>query len=185
MVAEAAFRQWEKAPSDVSYLAMRRAMKKVPSLEEKYQAVIARHLLQDHHLEEAFALAHRSIARIEVDAPFHAAYGKASLLIEQEAYQAALESAVGLKERMVEVCQHAAQEELSGGAVLYAHNLLRIAFLHRQLDNPAGERAAWEDLEGFLKEKRRLSVLLLDSFQDQGVSLSHYMAERKRQLKAL
>jgi hypothetical protein len=75
-------------------------------------------------------------------------------------------------------------EQLVGGAVLYAHNLLRIACLQQALKNKPGEMAAWEELESFLhlNEKSPVGHLILKNFQEKGLNLSNYIAERKKDL---
>jgi hypothetical protein len=182
--AEEAVAKWGSAQSEASYQEMRRALKKVPALEEKYEAVIAQKLFEGDQISEALTLAHRSLSRIQEDAPFHAAYGETTLLIEQGDYQDALEKSVGLKEQMAREhdWNQMSGEWLAGGALLYAHNLLRIAFLQQELKNNPGEKAAWDELESFLKEKESLSALVIGNFREKGLDLSNYIAERKKQL---
>ena len=74
-----------------------------------------------------------------------------------------------------------------GGALLYAHNLLRVACLQQALGNAFGEEAAWEEFSAFLRLEKGspLSDLILNSFREKGVDLSHYILERKSILKQL
>jgi hypothetical protein len=183
-VAEASVANWQEKQDDDSYIQMRKALKKVPMLEKKYGSVIAQKLFQRNQLADALALAHKSIHQIQEDAPFHAAYGEATLLIEQGAFQDALERSVGLKENMLHQCdlEQRFGSQPVGGALLYAHNLLRIASLQKELKNKPGEKAAWEELERFLGTKESLSHLVFSNFRDKGLDLSHYIAERKKQL---
>lgn len=165
--AETAFAKWEAALGDETlYGEMRKAVRKVPALGKKYEAVIAQKLLNSEKIDEALELAERSISRVEGEAPFHSQYARTSLLIEQGNYQEALENAVALKEMLAE------RESL-----LYAHNLLRIACLQQELKNRPGEKVAWEELETFLKGKSFLS-----NFTDKNVDLAQYIAERKKAL---
>ncbi len=178
VAAEQAIALWEKGGDDASYNDMRKALRKVPTLEKKYEATIAQKLFEKDKIDEALILAHNSLKRIENDAPFHAAYGEITLLIEQGLYQNALEGAVRLKEQM----KSWSEIEYEGGSVLYAHNLLRIAFLQQELNNRPGEKYAWEELENFLKDRSTLSRLVYGNFREKGLDLTHYISERKKHL---
>lgn len=179
-LAEAAVNKWQVNGDTGSYFEMKKALKKVPNLERKYNAVIAQKLFQKDRLSDALNIAYSSIQKIEEEAPFHAAYGKTSLLIEQGSYQDALEKSVGLKERMQKQCNF--QNPNAGGTFLYVHNLLRIACLQKELKNKPGEKAAWDELERFLGSKSSLSQAVFSQFRDKGLDLSHYIIERKKQL---
>jgi hypothetical protein len=182
--AEASVAKWQEKADDASYIEMRNALRQVPTLEKKYGSVIAQKLFQRNRLADALSLAHKSIHQIEEDAPFHAAYGSTTLLIEQGAFQDALERSVSLKEKMQHQCDLDQQigRQPVGGSLLYAHNLLRIASLQKELKNKPGEKAAWDELEQFLRTKESLSHLVFANFRDKGLDLSHYIAERRKQL---
>lgn len=181
--AEEAVARWKEKDDDASYNEMRKALKKVPSLEKKHSGAIAQKLFQRNRLADALTLAHRSMNALE-EAPFHAAYSKMSLLIEKGEYQNALEQAVGLKENMLKSCDlnHEVGGHSVGGGLLFAHNLLRIACLQQELANQPGEKAAWEDLETFLEERTSLQRVVFENFRDKGLDLSHYIIQRKKQL---
>ena len=129
------FQSTPKSEAYASYAEMKKAFKKVPSFEKKYEAAIAQKLFQKDRISDALVFAHNSLKRIEGDAPFHASYGQTTLLIEQGSYQEALEKSVGLKEQMMreQNWSQAGEEPLLGGALLFAHNLLRIACLQQEL----------------------------------------------------
>lgn len=184
IAAEELVSKWKEDDSQISYDEVRKTLKKVPSLEKKYASVIAQKLFQRNQLSDALELAHKSIEQIQEDAPFHAAYGNTTLLIEQGSYQDALERSVALKEKMLRECdlEKQAGRQPVGGALLFTHNLLRIACLQKELKNKPGEKAAWDELERFLTEKKCLSHLLFNNFKDKGLDLSHYITERKKQL---
>ena len=71
LAAEESVIKWQELEDDASYIEMRKALKKVPSLEKKYGSVIAQKLFQRNRLADALSLAHKSIHQIEEDAPFH------------------------------------------------------------------------------------------------------------------
>lgn len=183
--AERAFAKWKQAPQDEAlYREMKEMLRKVPDLEKKYGAVVAQELFNEAKIEEALGFAHRALQQVQGEAPFHLAYGETTLLIEQGAYQQALEKAVALKEQMRNAFHwtQTSRESLPVGSLLYAHNLLRIACLHQHLQNKPGEKAAWEELEAFLQMKDPLSDLVYSNFREKGFNLAHYIAERKKQL---
>ena len=184
LAAEAAIAKWEASRDEASFQEMKRALKKVPALEKKYEATLAQKLFEGDQLSKALSIAHRSILRVEKDVPFHATYGETSLLIEQGSYQDALERSVALKKQMDQSLNwgHKDGDLLVGGELLYAHNLLRIAFLQQELHNKPGERAAWEELESFLQAKERLASLVFGNFREKGLDLADYIAERKKHL---
>jgi hypothetical protein len=169
--AEAAVAKWQASPQDDAlYTGMKEAVRNAPALGRKYEAAIAQKLLNTEKIEEALALANRSISRVQDEAPFHTQYARTSLLIEQGNYQQALENAVTLKEQLP-----------ASVSLLYAHNLLRIAFLQQELKNRPGEKAAWEELEDFLQTSAHADILL-STFSDRHVDLAQYIAERKKSL---
>ncbi len=177
--AEAAFSEWKASPQDdLLYQSMQEAIRSVPAVQSKYEASIAQKLLDTNKINEALVLANRSFGRLEEEAPFHAAYAKTSLLIEQESFQKALENAVTLKEQMG---GSFALEHKAGG-LLYVYNLLRIACLQQELNNRPGEKAAWEELESSLQGEARLANILFASFTDRKINLTQYIAERKKAL---
>ncbi len=183
--AEIAYSNWEAAPEDEElYQKMKEAIRKVPALERKYEAFIAQRLLDGEKTSEAIQLANHSLNRIKQDTPFHASYALASLMIEQGAYEEALDKALQLKDQMEHFFDLSSLtgDRLVGGSVLYAHNLLRIACLLHQLQNRAGEKAAWEEFENFIKKKNPASDLVLGSFSDKQIDLNSFITERKKNL---
>lgn len=179
LIAETAFEKWSSSPNDTSlFRDMQAALRKVPQLESKYEALIAQTLLDraqnEEQIAQAVTFAAKSLSSsLHEEVPFHAAYGENSLKIEQGAYQEALEKAVSLKEAMGKV-----PEMISPKSPLYVYNLIRIASLQQKLANRPGEKAAWEELEQFLST----SNPAVQNFQEKGLDLSHYIAERKKQL---
>lgn len=175
--AEAAFSQWEASPQNEElYQGMQKAIGTVPSLKKKYEGAIAQRLLDMEKIPEALAMARASLNRVRGDVPFHSAYGETSLLIQQGQFQEALQRAVALKEEMSSLADG------KEGALLYAYNLLRIASLQQELKNRPGEKAGWEELESYLQRHGETAVLLFNDFSENTLSLSQYIAERKRSL---
>lgn len=181
--AESIFSQWMASPQDAElYEKMRKALKKVPGLEKKYEAAIAQKLLDGERMDEALDMAHRSLGRIKGDMPFHAAFATNSLLIEQKAYPDALIRAIELKEQMERNFDFNVPNPFAGGSLLYAYNLMRIACLQEKLKNASGEKVAWEEFEAFIHKKENISDLIVASFSEQKIDLNSYIAERKKSL---
>jgi hypothetical protein len=185
--AENVFVKWEASPqNELLFEEMKKALHKVPALEKKYEAAIIQKLIEVGKGVDALEMARHSLKTIGQEAPFHAAFAETSLLIEGKVYQEALEKSVGLKEKMAKEwdLERLSRDEGVGGSLLYAHNLLRIACLHQELKNKPGEKAAWEELEAYLKlhEESSIGALILNNFQDKGIRLSDYIAARKKQL---
>lgn len=177
--AETAVAKWSASPGDGKlYLGMKEALRQVPDLGVRYEASIAQNLMNTDQLDKALVMANRALSRVEQDIPYHAHFAKTSLLIEQEDFQKALEASVALKEQMGSVFLESHQ----GGSLLYVHNLLRIACLQQELQNRFGEKAAWEELEGFLNGKSKLAEKFLASFSEKQVDLTQYITERMKSL---
>ncbi len=183
LVAEEKYSKWLKDPKDEqSFLEMKKALKKVPDLERKYGAMIAQELFQRNQLADAIVFAEDALKHIQLEAPFHAMYGQTSVLIEQGSFQDALELAVNLKESMDSFGFESIENSKEAGSLLYAHNLLRIACLQKELSNKPGEKAAWDALEIFFDQRQSLAKQVMGTFRDGGLDLSHYISERKKSL---
>lgn len=182
-IAEEKMSLWLKNPEDDKvFLDMKKALKKVPDLEKKYGAMIAQELFQRDHFQDALGYAEDALKNLNQEAPFHAVFGATTVLIEKGSFQDALEQAVHLKQIMETEGVATALDQAGSASVLYAHNLLRIACLQKELLNKPGEKAAWDELESFLKQRDGVSKQVLNNFRDHGLDLSHYIQERKKSL---
>lgn len=181
--AKEAFAKWKASPeNETFYEEMKTAFQTVPGQGDAHEASVAQSLMNKEKIAEALSFAQRPLQALKEEAPFHASFGETSLLIEQGAFQEALERSVSLKEQMVrewDIERLGKETPLAGGTILYAQNLLRIACLQKELENRPGEKVAWEELEAFL-EKGPTASLIYGNFREKGIDLSHYIAERKR-----
>lgn len=185
IAANDAVAAWEADPHDETlYKNMKAALRKTPDLEKNYRPLIAQKLLERDRVKEALSWAGESLKGIEMDVPFHAAYGNTSMMIAQGGFQEALEQSVRLKEKMTQsmLWVKSQDETLKGGMLLYAHNLLRIACLQQELKNKPGEKAAWEEFEAFLNSRKPIAGIVYENFREKGVDLTHYILERKKHL---
>jgi hypothetical protein len=173
LAAENAYTHWLAEPKDQNrYEAMEKAFKKAPALKKKYESAIAQKLLSLGRTQEGLNMAHSVLKRAKAAAPLHVAFATATLLIEQGAYQQALEQTVALKEHMPD----------HRPSVLYAELLIRIAALHQQLENRPGEKAAWDELQAHFKADPVAADVVLGSFSEKQIDLFQYMAERQKNL---
>ncbi len=187
-LAETLFEKWKLAADDSAlFEKMSQALRKVPTLQKKYEPVIAQKLMGGGKGAEALHIAYRAIEQAKSSIPYHAHFAETSLLIEKGQYQQALLAAVHLKEEMLKAYEEKEfwNESPRGGSLLFAHNLLRIACLQQELKNKPGELAAWNELEEKLLKhnKSPTTELLLSSFQEKRLDLTHYIAMRKSILK--
>lgn len=137
------FSAWKKQPEEKTlYQSLRKAAKQA-SGPSPIHAEIAQVLLSLDRVDEAEPLARASLDQLRKVAPAYAEFAEISLLICRKNYQKALERAVSLKEALEEK-----------GSLLYGKNLVRIAFLQQQLENGAGETAAWSELKELIGSQR-------------------------------
>jgi hypothetical protein len=185
--AKKVFEQWKKAPLDQTLKEeMYKSLKKIEGLEQAKQSEIAQTLIAAGQIESADPLARQSIERLRKEAPLHAAYAEATLRIEKGEFQKALEASVALKAQMERELDAKALKgrSLRGGCTLYASNLLRIAFLQKQVGNAPGELSAWEEVKGLLDmhEDSVAAQLLEANFGKTGFALSDFISQRERSL---
>lgn len=157
---------------------VKKLMHKSSSLEKRMAPEVLQLLVANGKLGDAEELSSKALKEAKEIIPFHVFFSETSSLIERMHYQEALEKSVSLRERMLK----APKEEKLGTSVIFAYNLLRIACLQQTLQNKPGEKAAWEDLEGFFQEQKETSSKLLEIFQERGVDLFQYISLRKKAL---
>jgi hypothetical protein len=180
---ESAYAKWRAAPEDEAlYQTMRGALQKTPALEKRYEAAIAQTLFDLGKTEEGLGLARNSLKRVDGETPFHTAYAAQTLLIQQGNYSEALKGALELQEKMDVLLDRTAwnAHSLSGGSLLYAYNLLRIASLQQELGNQAGEQAAWAELETYFEKNPLAAQVIRENFSESGIGLDHYLQKRRR-----
>lgn len=110
-------------------------LKSAPTLQSKYDGMVAQVLLNRGKVSEAQPYIERTLARTSNDdTPYFADYSNTTLTIGNEAYAEALTQAQALDNQLTE----------ENAPILKAYNLLRIAMLQQQLGNKPGELQAWE-----------------------------------------
>jgi len=175
--AKTLFEQWKQTPSNQKlYKEMRLSVKKIPGLERSLEAQTAQILLSDGQFDAAEVLAKSSLNRLRKESPIHAAFGSTSILIEKKEYQKALEASVALKEEM---------ERMSDNkSTIYACNLLRIAFLQKQVCNAPGELCAWEEVKTLMEMQGNSNAaqFLRNNFDEKSFSLTDFISQREKSI---
>ncbi len=170
--AKDAYAAWKAKPDDQElYQLFEKSLAKAPEIREVLGGEMAQLLLLSGHIDDAEKMTKGSLKELRAIAPQYAEFSEISLLIARKQYQEALEKSVSLKEK------------LSDKTPLYGQNLIRIACLHQQMDNFAGELSAWRDFDqsGFLKSTAALGFFIKGT-DVPAVHFESYVDERKEKL---
>ena len=181
------FSQWDKSPhNEEAYQKLRSSLARGRTVFPLYEGKMAQKLIEEKQVSLAFSLGEKIIGRIDKESPFYASYSKTSLCIEREEFALAITEAISLKEKMNKTPIFLEK----GGDLLYAYNLLRIAFLTKKREDKAGELLAWEELESYLQDEKNKTIntqnkqAFLAAFrQDNIIELTDYIFYRKNLLK--
>lgn len=158
------------ASPDEALQKLQKILQARPDLNAKYDGLLAQTLINRNDLAQAQLYANRSLERTKIDQlPFYTSYSETTLLICNQQYKDALLNALQLKQQM---------QDGKASDILFAFNLLRIAFLEQQVGTPEDELKAWQTLKGFAKGYS----LLETHFAEGSVSLSNYIEARERSL---
>lgn len=175
--AQVAYEAWVKNPTDEKlYSQLIKSLKKDPEFRKTIEPEIVQTLIGCGQIEKIKIDDLFSMQLLKEILPNYARFATTSVLIEQKGYQKALEESVSLKEAL--------EKEVNGKkSALYASNLLRIAFLQKELKNEAGEIAAWEDVKIILASDQGMaSEFMKDSFgqlSSKQFDLNHYIQARE------
>jgi hypothetical protein len=183
--AKEAFQSWKDSPTEEKLaFEMFKAIKQIPGMERGLESEIAQTYIAQGLSDTSTKLAQSSLARLNEVSPLHKQFGEATLLIEKQDYQNALEMSVALRELMEQTLDSQLWKgsRMGGGSALYVCNLLRIAFLQKQMRNGPGELAAWEEIKGLIEgnESSAAAHLLQANFGSQQYSLKDYISHRER-----
>lgn len=136
-----------------------------PSLQPKFDGLIAQNLFQNSLAQDAIPYAERAIKRTQTEnSPYFSSYAQNSILITKNQYEEALKNAIQLK------------TDLQGKKldILYLLNLVRIASLQQHLKLPE-EKQSWNEI---IQLEKNHSVNLLDSIKEGSVTLRKYLETR-------
>lgn len=165
--------EWQSSQEDLQRLDT--LMAAHSDLHAKYDGLIAQSLLIQNQADQAHPYAQGAFERTAKDEiDLYHDYSQISLLIGQGNYQGAVQQSLELKEKL-------SQMPLANENRLYLFNLIRLAMLYQQLNQPKEERQAWNELQEYSATVESLAVIN-QAFKEGNASLQSYVEERKREL---
>jgi hypothetical protein len=190
LTAEAAYNHWEGSKGE-QFTKLQKIIRKHPELHAKYDSAIAQKLLSSSEGGLASSYGKAVLKRMGGFSPYYKDFSYGSLMVADQQYAEALQSAKALKSAMD--ADEAFWEKKSAvvrhGCILYAYNLLRIAMLEKTIGTPAGELSAWLRLKenagwhGTQPTSKTYDaeayLLIQENFQTQEVSLLDYIKHRE------
>jgi hypothetical protein len=145
--------------------ALLSTMKEQPSLQAKYDGIMAQLLLATNEVEQALPLAKDTLKRTAADRlEDYRSYSETTLLMGQGKMEEALARAKGLQEKLL-------QGEKKEESLLIEYNLLRLAALEGQLGHKEEERIA-------LLEWQKTGQQLGHAISSGGISLAQFISTR-------
>lgn len=195
VLADNAYQGWKNEPQDhKQLLELNKFLKKYPNIKSKYEGLVIQQLLVNENIsEEALFMANKALNRTGKELPFYSKYARASILISERKFEEALKEAKKLKNEMLHDVGFLKDGFLPAGPVLYSFNLLRIAFLEKELLQDENEYKAWIELEKYLnvatevktdKSIKKAVEILKNSFKENSIELADYISYRKNQLSS-
>ena len=152
-------------------------LKRHPELHAKYDGQLVQTLIIGQDIEKAHSFAQSIFQRTEqAHLDFYQQYAETSLLINEGKYQEAVLRTQQLQEKL-----NHQQINVSFGETLYLFNLIRLAMLYQQLNQPEEEWQAWETLQSYTISGEALRSFY-HLFNEGQLSLQRYIDERKRVL---
>ena len=150
-------------------------MKRHPDLKSKYEGALAQTLLISDRIPQAKMLIEDIVKRTEPDhLQLYQAYTQASVLVAEKKYTEALALSNDLKLKL-----EALPRDLSSN--LFTFNLIRLALLYQQLNQPNEELQIWGEL--LSKTENMAALLSIGEILRIGeASFSQYIEERKKEI---
>lgn len=146
-------------------------MTRHPEIKPKYEGALAQALILTGNHSEAQKFADDIFKRTKPDhLGYYQDYSRTSLLISEGHYNEALPLALQLK---VSLEGQGANEN----PILYVYNLIRIAMLYQQTNQPTEELKSWEELESLEAVAAADQVFTIGQ-----ASLNQYIEQRKKAL---
>jgi len=197
--ADIAFSQWaskEKFDPEL-FKQLQKPLSSHPELNQKFGAMIAQRLLSFNEGKKAQFFGQAALKRTQgASTDYYTQFSKSSLMISDGKLKEALVEAKKLKLALEEDVGFWASQPRTArsGSLLYAFNLVRIAFLEKEAGSPMGELLAWQELirksgwNGVPAESPTYDPeaygALLHNFKEQDVSLLDYIHTRLNALSS-
>lgn len=203
-----AFQQAAKAGQtqemDDAFQKLSLIMDRLPDLHAKYDGAIAQTLIDLNDIKQAKPLALATLQRVSKDQlPYYNEYAQITLLIEEGQYANAIQRSLSLKEKLIQNLQQTEQQqkadasvtsEPSFGSLLFAFNLLRIAFLEEHMNNNAKEIESWKEWNMYTSHTntqllppvdRKAFFTIAQLYNEGALSLDSYIQTRLKSLEEL
>jgi hypothetical protein len=180
--AQTAFAQFQQAntysqdsSASSNLEELKAIMKRRPEIKPRYEGPLTQTLLIMNQPSQAQLFATDIFDRTQSDhLQLYQEYSQTSLLIGEEHYDDALQKTQKLQGILDQADENANQ-------LLYVFNLIRLAMLYQQMNQPENELIAWEKLQN--QPQRLESVLATSQVLKVGqASLNEYIEERKKTL---
>jgi len=181
--------QQDKPESKAALEKLQQILQSAPELHAKYDGRIAQVLLNRGDVQASQGFADRVFKRTQTNhLPSYTDYAQTSLMIAEGKYQEALASSLALKQKMLTEAQEQ-PEKRNSEDLLFAFNLLRIAFLEGQIGSAKDEMAAWEEFKKLSTANQSPSssaafATVIRHFEEGQVALKNYIESREKLLKS-
>lgn len=194
-LAETKFFEWKKDPANLElFNDLNCLLEKDPRLLRRYDGQVAQVLIESQQSNEVLPYARIAIERLKIDAPYYSLYSTATYQINQGKFHEALQNAMNLKEELEISFTDRKNEDLSMGAVLYAFNLIRIAFLNKTLNQKEFEILAWKNVQSFFgwtevpclsyRASAKIHNIVLENYREKNIDLKAYIFSRLLELES-
>lgn len=184
------FQQFEKvtntpASQEENLENLNKILAKYPDLHSKYDGKIAQTLINRNQIEKATPFVNATLLRTRADGlEKYSDFSKITLLISTSQNKEALELSKTLQSKMISEKQKGLSQE--GDDLVFAINLLRIAFLQQAIGNVDEETKAWQDwmnyssLNSAIEPKfdTKAFASAASIFTDGNISLTDYINSR-------
>lgn len=192
LVAETKFFEWKKNPLNLElFNDLHHVLEKDSKLLRKYDGQVAQILIESQQPQEFLSFAKMATERLK-EVPYYSLYSTSTCEINQENFEKALNHSLHLKKELE--TSLADQKDLSMGEVLYAFNLIRIAFLHKKLNHKEKETVSWKNIQSFFGWTEALSLpyrvsektrkVILDNYRENNMDLKAYIHSRLHKLES-
>lgn len=174
--ASSAYAKWENSKQEEHFETLLKILARRPELHAKFDAPIGQRLLEQGKSGAAAPYIAAVLNQKEMLSPLYHQFSDISVSIVQGELKKALEQSKQLQEAIE---QNPIFKKESG--LIYAYNLVRIAFLEQEAGTPEGEALAWKEV---VKNETEGLHLLRDTLKEQNISLPDYIKYRTQILRS-
>ena len=180
------FYNWKEASENKKQIfdVLKKQVAKFSGIQSRFDALIAQHLIYSKNLTDDFSYANAALKRLKIADTDYQNFSKAALIIARGEVNEALDESKKLRSNLEK--QFSTIKSGNPFAprkhTLYALNLIRIAYLEKQLGHEGGELEALAALERSIEQFPELRVFLQQNLKEGALSFYDYLKIRKTQL---